>query len=123
MRSVKDAYLNRLVFFGEAALLTAVREFALHFHTERNHQGLGNRLIKPGEGVGRLAGEVVCRERSLIATVVDVIWGSTSSASPAGASCHIARWVEWQPAWPVFARAVGVRICKSLTGTGICVHP
>jgi transposase InsO family protein len=62
MRSVKDECLHRLVFFGETALLTAVREFVLHFHAERNHQGLGNRLIEPGEEVGRLTGEVVCRE-------------------------------------------------------------
>jgi len=30
---------------------------------ERNHQGLGNRLIEPGEEVGRTAGDVACRER------------------------------------------------------------
>jgi len=63
MRSVKDECLHRLIFFGEAALLKAVREFVLHFHAERNHQGLSNRLIQPGEEVGRTAGEVVCRER------------------------------------------------------------
>src|SRR4029434_2609604 len=39
MRSVKDECLHRLVFFSEAALLRAVREFVLHFHAERNHQG------------------------------------------------------------------------------------
>jgi len=37
--------------------------FLEHFHAERNHQGLGNRLIEPGEEVGRLTGDVVCRER------------------------------------------------------------
>jgi putative transposase len=63
MRSVNDECLHRLIFFGEAALLKAVREFVLHFHAERNHQGLSNRLIQPGEEVGRTAGEVVCRER------------------------------------------------------------
>jgi putative transposase len=63
MRSVKDECLHRLIFFGEAALLKAVRAFVLHFHAERNHQGLSNRLIQPGEEVGRTAGEVVCRER------------------------------------------------------------
>jgi len=63
MRSVKDERLHRMIFFTEAALLKAVREFVLHFHVERNHQGLSNRLIHPGEEVGRTAGEVVCRER------------------------------------------------------------
>jgi hypothetical protein len=29
---------------------TAIREFLDHFHQERNHQGLGNRLIIPING-------------------------------------------------------------------------
>jgi hypothetical protein len=32
-------------------------------HAERNHQGLGNRLINAGAEVGRRAGAVHCRER------------------------------------------------------------
>ena len=63
MRSVKDECLHRMIFFGENALQTAVVAFLGHYHAERNHQGLGNRLIEPGEEVGRTAGEVVCRER------------------------------------------------------------
>jgi len=63
MRSVKKECLERMVFFGKAALWKGVRDFAFHYHAERNHQGLGNRLIEPGEEVGRTAGEVVCRER------------------------------------------------------------
>jgi len=51
------------IFFGGRSLRVAVAEFLIHFHAERNHQGLGNRLIEPGEEVGRTAGEVVCRER------------------------------------------------------------
>ena len=30
---------------GEASLRKAVSEFVAHYHLERNHQGLGNRLI------------------------------------------------------------------------------
>ena len=52
-----------MVFFGERSLQVATAEFLSHFHTERNHQGLGNRLIDPGEEVGRIAGDVACRER------------------------------------------------------------
>jgi hypothetical protein len=37
--------------------------FAAHYHAERNHQGIGNQLLLPGEGVGRRAGEIACRER------------------------------------------------------------
>jgi hypothetical protein len=34
-------------FFGEGSLREAMREFVAHYHLERNHQGLGNRLIIP----------------------------------------------------------------------------
>ena len=44
-RSIKDECLNRMIFIGEASLRRAVREFMAHYHAERNHQGLGNRLI------------------------------------------------------------------------------
>jgi transposase InsO family protein len=63
MRSVKDECPHRMIFFGEVALLKAVREFVLHYHGERNHQGRDNRLIEPGDEVSRTAGEVACRER------------------------------------------------------------
>ena len=63
MRSVKGECLERMVFFGERSLQVAVAEFLSHFHVKRNHQALGNRLIEPGEEVGRTTGEVVCRER------------------------------------------------------------
>jgi hypothetical protein len=63
MRSLKEECLNRLIFFGDVSLRKAVGQFVEHYHQERNHQGLGNRLIEPGVGVGRVAGEVACRER------------------------------------------------------------
>lgn len=63
MRSIKEECLERMIFFGERSLQVAVAEFLSHFHAERNHQGLDNRLIEPGEEVGRITGEVVCHER------------------------------------------------------------
>ena len=63
MRSIKDESLSRLLFFGENMLRNAVRQFLKHYHGERNHQGLGNRLINPGEEVGLAQGDVECRER------------------------------------------------------------
>ena len=63
MRSLKEECLERMVFFGERSLQVAAAEFLSHFHEERNHQGLGNRLIEPGEQVGRTAGDVACRKR------------------------------------------------------------
>jgi len=63
MRAVKEECLDRMICFGESSLKTAVVGFLAHYHAERNHQGLGNRLLEPGEEVGRTRGEVVCRER------------------------------------------------------------
>jgi hypothetical protein len=63
MRSVKEECLDRMIFFGERAVQTALADFLGHYHAERNHQGLGNRLIEPSEEVGRTTGAVLCRER------------------------------------------------------------
>ena len=63
MRTIKDECLSRLIFFGEDMLRNAVREFLEHYHGERNHQGLGNVILQPGDEVGRIAGKVECRER------------------------------------------------------------
>ena len=63
MRTLKDECLHRIVFFGEMALRNAVREFLVHYHEERNHQGLDNQLIESSDEVGCTAGEIACRER------------------------------------------------------------
>ena len=63
MRSIKEECLNRMIFFGEKSLRNAVNTFCLHYHEERNHQGLANKLIEPGEEVGCTEGTVACRER------------------------------------------------------------
>ena len=47
VRSIKDECLNRMIFFGERSLRKATREYAAHYHRERNHQGIANRLIEP----------------------------------------------------------------------------
>ncbi len=44
-------------------LRNSVREFLLHYHGERNHQGLENRILIPGEEVGRVAGTIQYREQ------------------------------------------------------------
>jgi len=63
MRSLKEECLVKMIFFGEKMLRTAIGEFLIHYHGERNHQGLGNQLTDPGEEVGQSQGEVQCRER------------------------------------------------------------
>ena len=47
VRSIKEGCLERLILFGESSLRTAVQNFIAHYHSERNHQGLGNLLICP----------------------------------------------------------------------------
>jgi transposase InsO family protein len=63
MRSMKSECLERMVFFGENSLRQALAQFVEHYHAERNHQGLGNRLIEPSAEVGSVEGEVTCRNR------------------------------------------------------------
>ena len=52
-----------MIFFGEGSLRRTMTEFAMFYHHERNHQGLGNRLIDPRDEVGATDGNVACRER------------------------------------------------------------
>jgi hypothetical protein len=40
-----------------------LKQFVAHYHLERNHQGLENRIIDSGAEVGREIGEIQCRER------------------------------------------------------------
>ena len=47
VRSIREECLDRLIFFGDHRLLRALDEFVAHYHRERDHQGLGNELIKP----------------------------------------------------------------------------
>jgi len=63
VRSIKEECLNRLILFGEKSLRRSINEFVLHYHTERNHQGVGNRLLKPLVGIGSANDPVYCRER------------------------------------------------------------
>ena len=61
--SIKSECLGRTVILGESHLRRVVSEYVAHYHTERNHQGLGNQLIEPDETVGRTKGRVICRTR------------------------------------------------------------
>ena len=52
-----------MIFFGENSLRQAVTAYVMHYHAERNHQGLGNRIIHPMAEVGESAGRIVRGER------------------------------------------------------------
>ena len=45
VRTIKESCLERMILFGEESLRLAIQNFVAHYHTERNHQGLSNRLI------------------------------------------------------------------------------
>jgi putative transposase len=63
VRSIKDECLSRMIFFGEGMLRRALGEFVAHYHEERNHQGIGNRLLRPQAADAQGDGPVVRRER------------------------------------------------------------
>jgi transposase InsO family protein len=62
VRSIKEECLHRLIPLGERHLRHAIDEFVIHYHRERNHQGLGNELIDGAPGV-QTGGVVGCRQR------------------------------------------------------------
>jgi transposase InsO family protein len=60
--SIKSECLDRLILFSEKQLRNVVSQYVLHYHTERNHQGLDNRLLEDDKAT-RSEGQVLCRER------------------------------------------------------------
>jgi putative transposase len=52
-----------MILVGEESLRRAVREFMEHYHHERNHQGLSNRLIFPLAAQTKGDGRIASRER------------------------------------------------------------
>ena len=65
VRSVKEECLSKLILLGEGSLRRALRQYEVHYHEERNHQGKDNLLLfpLPARPVSRKPGEVRCRER------------------------------------------------------------
>jgi transposase InsO family protein len=50
-RSLKSECLNRMIFFGDSSLRHALKQYLEHYHSERNHQGIGNQLIESSSDV------------------------------------------------------------------------
>jgi transposase InsO family protein len=63
IRIVREGCLDRMILMGEGSLRRAIGEFVVHYHEERNHQGLGNKIIRPDFAQFPSAGEIRCRER------------------------------------------------------------
>ena len=62
VRSIKEECLDRIIVLGEAHLRWTLRAFAAHYHHERNHQGLHDRLILP-KPTGLPNAPIRCRPR------------------------------------------------------------
>ena len=63
VQTVKRECLERLILFGPGHLQRALQEFVAHYHLERPHQGLGNRVLTGSAVESPKAGEVVVDER------------------------------------------------------------
>ena len=62
VRSIKEECLDRIIPIGERHFRQVITAFVEHYHRERNHQGLDNRLIV-GTPVTARTGCVRCRRR------------------------------------------------------------
>ena len=60
VRLIKDECLDRMMPLGECHFRRTLTEYVAHYHQERNHQGLRNRLI---DGVARQEGRIHRRSR------------------------------------------------------------
>ena len=61
--TIKESCVERFILIGERSLRRAVTAFVAHYHHERNHQGVGNRLIVPPATAARPHDPIHCRHR------------------------------------------------------------
>ena len=63
VRSIKNECLDKMIFVGQASLRRAVTNYVDHYHQERNHQGLDNRLLRPSPRAKGHIGAINCHTR------------------------------------------------------------
>jgi putative transposase len=63
IRSIKEETLDQMLMLGEQSLSYVIQQYLVHYHAERNHQGLNNQLIAPELGLESHSGQVRHRER------------------------------------------------------------
>ena len=61
--SLKSECLEKFIPVGEKSLRGAVKNYLEHYHAERNHQGLGNRIPFPEGQIGFRVGKIKTRSR------------------------------------------------------------
>jgi len=52
-----------MIFFNEASLRYAIKQYVEHYHEERNHQGLESRIIRPRFDQQKRTGDIERQER------------------------------------------------------------
>ena len=63
VRSIEQECPRHIVPFGKQHLGAVVHDFVVHFHAERNHQGLGNVIPFPSRNAASPVGRIGRRER------------------------------------------------------------
>jgi putative transposase len=63
VRTARETCLNQVVLIGEGSLRRVLSELMAHYHTERNHQSLGNHIIEPEVPEFPTSGPIQCRDR------------------------------------------------------------
>jgi transposase InsO family protein len=63
VRTIKESCLEQMILLGEESLRTSIQQFVDHYHLERNHQALENRLIIPMKETVNTEGRIKRRER------------------------------------------------------------
>src|SRR5215472_16107979 len=78
-----------MILFGEESLRKSTHEFVVHYHHERNHQGLGNRLVIREESRADSTGAIQRRQR-LGGFFLSKLWAKAAQARLiwASASCQ-----------------------------------
>ena len=60
---IKESCLEQMILFGEDSLRNSIQQFLDHYHQERNHQGLENRLIVPMKATINSEGRIERRKK------------------------------------------------------------
>jgi putative transposase len=63
VRTIKSECLSHIIPIGERHLRNTVKEFIEHYHSERNHQGLNNRLIENNHDEPDVNAPIGCHQR------------------------------------------------------------
>jgi putative transposase len=64
VRSIKEVALDQILILGKRSLSYVIEQYLVHYHAERNHQGLDNQLIAPALDSKNHSGQV--RRRALL---------------------------------------------------------